>query len=565
MAGWTYHPSEPEVSVVSAREIRAPRGTLMTCKAWPQEAALRMLMNNLDPDVAERPEDLVVYGGTGKAARSWEAYDAIVRTLRTLESDETMLVQSGKPVAVFKTHSLAPRVLISNSMLVPKWADWDTFRELEQAGLTMYGQMTAGSWIYIGTQGILQGTFETFAEAARQRFDGTLRGTVTLTGGLGGMGGAQPLAVTMNEGVALCVEVDPSRIERRIKTRYLDRETSDLDEAVRWTEEARAAGEAVSIGLLGNCADVLPELLRRGFRPDLVTDQTSAHDPLGGYVPGGLSLDEADSLRTADAADYQRRSHDSMARHVEAMVAFLDAGAVVFDYGNNLRSGAETGGFERAYAYPGFVPAFIRPMFCEGKGPFRWAALSGDPEDIVKTDRAVAELFPENERLLRWLSMAQERVAFQGLPARICWLGYGERSRAGLRFNEMVARGEVGAPIVIGRDHLDAGSVASPYRETEAMKDGSDAIADWPILNALVNTAAGAHWVSVHHGGGVGIGYSIHAGMVVVADGTDEAAERLERVLTTDPGMGVVRHSDAGYDEALAVAAERGVRLPWRE
>jgi urocanate hydratase len=550
---------------VSAGEIRAPRGTEMTCKAWPQEAALRMLMNNLDPDVAERPEDLVVYGGTGKAARSWEAYDAIVRTLRTLESDETMLVQSGKPVAVFKTHPLAPRVLISNSMLVPKWADWDTFRELEQAGLTMYGQMTAGSWIYIGTQGILQGTFETFAEAAKQRFDGTLRGTVTLTGGLGGMGGAQPLAVTMNEGVALCVEVDPSRIERRIKTRYLDRETDDLDEAVRWAEDAKAAGEAVSIGLLGNCADVLPELLHRGFRPDLVTDQTSAHDPLGGYVPGGLSLDEADALRTADAAEYQRRSHDSMARHVEAMVAFLDAGAVVFDYGNNLRSGAETGGFDRAYAYPGFVPAFIRPMFCEGKGPFRWAALSGDPEDIVKTDRAVAELFPENERLKRWLSMAQERVAFQGLPARICWLGYGERSRAGLRFNEMVARGEVGAPIVIGRDHLDAGSVASPYRETEAMKDGSDAIADWPILNALVNTAAGAHWVSVHHGGGVGIGYSIHAGMVVVADGTDEAAERLERVLTTDPGMGVVRHADAGYDEALAVAAERGVRLPWRE
>jgi urocanate hydratase len=550
---------------VSAREIRAPRGTEMTCKAWPQEAALRMLMNNLDPDVAERPQDLVVYGGTGRAARSWGAFDAIVRTLRSLESDETMLVQSGKPVAVFKTHSLAPRVLISNSMLVPKWADWDTFRELEQAGLTMYGQMTAGSWIYIGTQGILQGTFETFAEAAKQRFDGALRGTVTLTGGLGGMGGAQPLAVTMNDGVALCVEVDPSRIERRIKTRYLDRETRDLDEAVRWAEDARAEGEAVSIGLLGNCADVLPELLRRGFRPDLVTDQTSAHDPLGGYVPRGLSLEEADALRTADAEEYQRRSRDSMARHVEAMVAFLDAGAVVFDYGNNLRSNAEDGGFDRAYAYPGFVPAFIRPMFCEGKGPFRWAALSGDPEDIVKTDRAVAELFPENERLVRWLQVAQERVAFQGLPARICWLGYGERSRAGLRFNEMVARGEVGAPIVIGRDHLDAGSVASPYRETEAMKDGSDALADWPILNALVNTAAGAHWVSVHHGGGVGIGYSIHAGMVVVADGTDEAAERLERVLTTDPGTGVVRHADAGYDEALAVAAERGVRLPWRE
>jgi urocanate hydratase len=548
-----------------AREIRAPRGTDLTCKAWPQEAALRMLMNNLDPDVAERPEDLVVYGGTGRAARSWDAFDAIVRTLRELESDETMLVQSGKPVAVFRTHPLAPRVLIANSMLVPKWADWDTFREFEHAGLTMYGQMTAGSWIYIGTQGILQGTYETFAEAAAQRFRGSLRGTVTLTGGLGGMGGAQPLAVTMNQGVALCVEVDPARIERRIKTRYLDRATDDLDEALRWTQEARSAGEAVSIGLVGNCAEVHPELLRRGFRPDLVTDQTSAHDPLGGYVPVGLSLEEAASLRDRDPEGYQRRAYDSMATHVGAMVGFLDAGAVVFDYGNNLRAGAEVGGFERAYAYPGFVPAFVRPMFCQGKGPFRWAALSGDPEDILKTDRAVAELFPRDERLQRWLSMAQERVAFQGLPARICWLGYGERATAGLRFNEMVASGELSAPIVIGRDHLDSGSVASPYRETEAMRDGSDAIADWPILNALINTAAGAHWVSVHHGGGVGIGYSIHAGMVVVADGTEEAAGRLERVLTTDPGMGVVRHADAGYEEALAVAAERGVRLPWRE
>jgi urocanate hydratase len=524
-----------------------------------------MLMNNLDPDVAERPEDLVVYGGTGRAARSWEAFDALVRTLRGLEDDETMLVQSGKPVAVFTTHRMAPRVLISNAMLVPKWADWDTFRDLEHAGLTMYGQMTAGSWIYIGTQGILQGTFETFAEAAHQRFGGSLKGTVTLTGGLGGMGGAQPLAVTMNEGVALCVEVDPSRIERRIKTRYLDRETADLDEALAWTARARAEGEATSIGLVGNCAEVLPELLRRGFRPDLVTDQTSAHDPLGGYVPARLSLGEAAALREADPAGYQRRAYESMARHVEAMVGFLDAGSVVFDYGNNLRAGAQTGGFERAYAYPGFVPAFVRPMFCEGKGPFRWAALSGDPEDIAKTDRTVAELFPENARLQRWLAMAAERVAFQGLPARICWLGYGERARAGLRFNEMVASGELSAPIVIGRDHLDSGSVASPYRETEAMKDGSDAIADWPILNALVNTAAGAHWVSVHHGGGVGIGYSIHAGMVVVADGTDEAAERLERVLTTDPGTGVVRHADAGYEEALAVARERGVRLPWLE
>jgi urocanate hydratase len=524
-----------------------------------------MLMNNLDPEVAERPEDLVVYGGTGRAARSWEAFDAIVRTLRDLEDDETLLVQSGKPVAVFRTHPTAPRVLISNAMLVPKWADWDTFRELEHAGLTMYGQMTAGSWIYIGTQGILQGTYETFAEAAHQRFGGSLRGTVTLTGGLGGMGGAQPLAVTMNEGVALCVDVDPVRIERRIKTRYLDRETADLDEALRWVDEAKAAGDGVSIGLLGNCAEVLPELLHREFRPDLVTDQTSAHDPLGGYVPAGLSLEQAAALRSGDPDDYQRRAHASMARHVEAMVGFLDAGAVVFDYGNNLRAGAEAGGFDRAYAYPGFVPAFIRPMFCQGKGPFRWAALSGEAEDIAKTDRAVAELFPGDERLHRWLAMAGERVAYQGLPARICWLGYGDRAKAGLRFNEMVASGELSAPIVIGRDHLDAGSVASPYRETESMKDGSDAIADWPILNALVNTAAGAHWVSVHHGGGVGIGYSIHAGMVVVADGSEEAAVRLDRVLTSDPGMGVVRHADAGYDEALAVAAERGVRLPWRE
>ena len=526
-----------------------------------------MLMNNLDPEVAERPEDLVVYGGTGRAARSWEAYDAIVRTLRGLGDEETLLVQSGKPVAVFRTHDQAPRVLISNSMLVPKWADWDTFRELEDAGLTMYGQMTAGSWIYIGTQGILQGTFETFAEAASQRFDGSLAGTVTLTGGLGGMGGAQPLAVTMNGGVALCVEVDPARIERRVKTGYLDRETDDVDQALGWVEEAKRAREAVSVGLVGNCAEVLPALLRRGFRPDLVTDQTSAHDPLGGYVPSGLSLDDATAIRATDPELYQRRAYASMADHAEAMVGFLEAGAVVFDYGNNLRAGAEQGGLdrERAFAYPGFVPAFIRPMFCEGKGPFRWAALSGDPEDITKTDRAVASLFPENERLQRWLEMAGDRVAYQGLPARICWLGYGERAEAGLRFNEMVASGELSAPVVIGRDHLDSGSVASPYRETEAMRDGSDAIADWPILNALVNTAAGAHWVSVHHGGGVGIGYSIHAGMVVVADGTENAAARLERVLTSDPGMGVVRHADAGYDAALEVAAERGVRLPWRE
>jgi urocanate hydratase len=550
---------------MGAREVRAPRGTTLSCKGWAQEAALRMLMNNLDPEVAERPEDLVVYGGTGKAARNWESFDAIVRSLRALENDETLLVQSGKPVAVFRTHEMAPRVLISNAMLVPKWADWETFRELEDAGLTMYGQMTAGSWIYIGTQGILQGTYETLAEAAAQRFGGSLKGTITLTGGLGGMGGAQPLAVAMSGGVALCVEVDPSRIERRLKSRYLDRETDQLDQAARWAEESRAQGEAVSIGLVGNCADVLPELLRRGFRPDLVTDQTSAHDPLGGYVPAGLSIQEAGELRTSDPDEYEKQAYDSMARHCEAMVGFMDGGAVVFDYGNNLRAGARAGGFARAFEYPGFVPAFIRPMFCEGRGPFRWAALSGDPEDILKTDRAVADLFPDDDRLQRWLRMAEERVAYQGLPARICWLGYGERAKAGLRFNQMVARGELAAPIVIGRDHLDSGSVASPYRETEGMRDGSDAIADWPILNALVNTAAGAHWVSVHHGGGVGIGYSIHAGMVVVADGTDETAGRLERVLTTDPGMGVVRHADAGYEKALDVAKARGVRLPWRE
>jgi len=528
---------------------------------------MRMLMNNLDPEVAERPEDLVVYGGTGRAARSWEAYDAIVRTLTTLTDDETMLVQSGKPVGVFRTHPYAPRVLISNSMLVPKWADWDTFRELEHAGLTMYGQMTAGSWIYIGTQGILQGTYETLAECATQHLGGSLAGTVTLTGGLGGMGGAQPLAVTMNGGVALCIDVDPVRIERRIKTRYLDRETDSLDTALAWVAEAKDAREAVSIGLLGNCAEVLPGLVARGWQPEIVTDQTSAHDPLGGYVPAELSLEDAVALRESDPAEYERRAYASMAAHVDAIVTFLERGAVAFDYGNNLRAGAEIGGLahDRAYAYPGFVPAFVRPMFCEGKGPFRWAALSGDPEDIAKTDRAVAELFPDDERLHRWLDMAAERVAFQGLPARICWLGYGERAKAGLRFNEMVASGEVSAPIVIGRDHLDSGSVASPFRETEAMADGSDAIADWPILNALVNTAAGAHWVSVHHGGGVGIGYSIHAGMVVVADGTEDARERLERVLTSDPGMGVIRHADAGYERAREVARGRGVRIPMDE
>jgi urocanate hydratase len=551
---------------MSHRNIRAPRGTDLSCRSWPQEAAMRMLMNNLDPEVAERPEDLVVYGGTGRAARSWEAYDAIVRTLRTLGDDETLLVQSGKPVAVFRTHDLAPRVLISNSMLVPKWADWETFRALEAQGLTMYGQMTAGSWIYIGTQGILQGTYETLAECAHQHFGDSLAGTITLTGGLGGMGGAQPLAVTMNGGVALCVDVDPGRIERRIQTRYLDRMTADLDEAVDWAEAAKASREAVSIGVVGNTAEVFPALLGRGFAADVVTDQTSAHDPLGGYVPEGLSLPEADALRR-EPDEYVQRSYESMAHQVDAMVDFAEAGSVVFDYGNNLRAGAVEGGLDRdrAYSFPGFVPAFVRPLFCEGKGPFRWAALSGDPADIAATDRAVAELFPDNDRLHRWLRMAAERVAFQGLPARICWLGYGERDRAGERFNEMVASGEVSAPIVIGRDHLDAGSVASPNRETEAMLDGSDAIADWPILNALINTAAGAHWVSVHHGGGVGIGYSIHAGMVVVADGTANAGERLARVLRSDPGMGVVRHVDAGYDRAIDVAHERGVRVPMEE
>ncbi|HZB04033.1 MAG TPA: urocanate hydratase [Actinomycetota bacterium] len=547
------------------REIRAPRGSELSCQAWPQEAALRMLMNNLDPEVAERPEDLIVYGGTGKAARDWNAFESIVRALRELGSDQTLLVQSGKPVGVFRTHVEAPRVLISNAMLVPKWADWETFRELERAGLTMYGQMTAGSWIYIGTQGILQGTYETLAELASQGFDGSLRGRVTLSAGLGGMGGAQPLAVTMNEGVALIVEVDPERIERRLKTRYLDRSTDDLDEAIRWAEEARTMGDAVSIGLLGNAAETHPALFRRGFRPDVVTDQTSAHDPVDGYVPGGLSLEEAAAMRRSDPGEYAKRSYEAMATQCRAMVAFMDAGAVVFDYGNNLRAGAKEGGFDRAFDYPGFVPAFIRPQFCEGKGPFRWVALSGDPEDIETTDRAIMELFPRDERLHRWLRMAEERVAYQGLPARICWLGYGERHLAGLRFNELVASGRVKAPIVIGRDHLDAGSVASPNRETEGMRDGSDAIADWPILNALVNTAAGAHWVSVHHGGGVGIGSSIHAGMVVVADGSEEASRRLERVLLTDPGTGVIRHADAGYDRAIEVARERGVRLPWLE
>jgi urocanate hydratase len=515
--------------------------------------------------VAERPEDLVVYGGTGRAARSWEAFDAIVRELRRLGDDETLLVQSGKPVAVFRTHEWAPRVLIANSNLVGRWANWDTFRELERAGLTMYGQMTAGSWIYIGTQGILQGTYETFAELARQHFDGSLRGRVVLTAGLGGMGGAQPLAVTMNEGVVLVIEVDEARARRRLDIGYVNRLTNSLDEALAWARSAASVGEALSIALVGNAAEIEPALVSRGEHFDAVTDQTSAHDALNGYVPAGLSVLDAASLRQADPDEYVRRSMASMADHVRAMLALQSTGAVTFDYGNNLRAQAQAAGVPNAFDFPGFVPAFIRPLFAEGKGPFRWAALSGDPEDIQRTDEAVLRLFPENEALHRWIRMAREKVPFQGLPARICWLGYGERSKAGLAFNELVRTGEVSAPIVIGRDHLDAGSVASPNRETEAMRDGSDAIADWPLLNALVNTAAGATWVSIHHGGGTGIGYSQHAGMVVVADGTELAAQKLARVLTTDPGMGVARHVDAGYERAIEVAKERGVRIPMLE
>jgi urocanate hydratase len=524
-----------------------------------------MLMNNLDPDVAERPDDLVVYGGTGRAARSWEAFDAIVRTLRELADDETLLVQSGKPVGVFRTNVWAPRVLIANSNLVPEWATWDEFRRLEELGLTMYGQMTAGSWIYIGSQGIVQGTYECFAEIARRRHRGSLAGTITLTAGLGGMGGAQPLAVTMNGGVALCVEVDPERIRRRLETRYLDEVADDLADAVARCRAARDARRALSVGLVGNAAEVLPALLAAGFEADIVTDQTSAHDPLVGYVPDGMSLAEADALRAEDPDAYIKRSRAAIAAHCAAMVGFLDRGAEVFDYGNSLRAEARNGGFERAFAYPGFVPAYVRPLFCEGKGPFRWVALSGDPADIAATDRAVLEEFGDDERLVRWIEQAQDRIAFQGLPARICWLGYGDRARLGLRFNAMVASGELSAPIVIGRDHLDAGSVASPYRETEGMADESDAIADWPLLNALVTTASGASWVSIHHGGGVGIGRSIHAGMVCLADGTELAAEKLERVLTADPGTGVMRHVDAGYPRAIEVAEERGVRIPMRE
>jgi urocanate hydratase len=550
---------------VGSRTVRSPRGTGISCRGWPQEAALRMLMNNLDPEVAERPEELVVYGGTGRAARSWQAFDAIVRTLRTLGDDETLLVQSGKPVGVFGTHEWAPRVLIANSNLVGDWDNWDEFRRLEELGLTMYGQMTAGSWIYIGSQGIVQGTYECFAEIARRRFGGSLAGTVTVTAGLGGMGGAQPLAITMNGGVALCVEVDPERIRRRLETGYLDEPADDLEDAVARCMSAKAERRALSVGLCANAADVLPALQAMGFEADVVTDQTSAHDPLNGYVPNLITPDEAEELRAADPGEYVRRSRAAMAAHCAAMVGFLDAGAEVFDYGNSLRAEAELGGFERAFAYPGFVPAYIRPLFCRGSGPFRWVALSGDPGDIAATDRAVVEELPGDEGLARWIRLAGERISFQGLPSRICWAGYGERHRLGLRFNEMVRSGELRAPIVIGRDHLDSGSVASPYRETEAMADGSDPIADWPLLNALVNTAAGASWVSIHDGGGVGIGRSIHAGMVCVADGSELAARKLERVLRCDPGTGIARHADAGYERALEVAAERGVRIPMRE
>jgi urocanate hydratase len=548
----------------STRIIRAPRGTALSCKGWPQEAALRMLMNNLDPDVAERPDDLIVYGGSGKAARNWPAFDAIVDSLRALEHDETLLVQSGKPVGVFRTHAGAPRVIIANAMLVPAWATWENFRDLEHRGLTMYGQMTAGSWIYIGTQGILQGTYETFAAAARRHFGGGLTGKLVVSAGLGGMGGAQPLAATMNGAAALVVEVDPQRIARRLATRYLDESTRDLDEALRRVTDWKRNGVARSIGLEANAADVMPELVRREVIPDVLTDQTSAHDALAGYVPRGMSLAEATVLRERQPDVYVERSRASMARHVEAMLTLQQRGAVTFDYGNNIRAQAKLAGVANAFDIPGFVPEYVRPLFCEGKGPFRWAALSGNPDDIRATDEAALEMFADDEALCRWIRLARERVAFQGLPARIFWLGYGERARFGLKINELVRRGVVSAPIVIGRDHLDTGSVASPNRETEGMRDGSDAIADWPILNALLNASAGATWVSVHHGGGVGIGYSLHAGMVIVADGTREADEKLERVLTCDPGIGVARHADAGYPEAIATADARGIRIPMR-
>ena len=542
--------------------IRAPRGTELQTKGWVQEAALRMLMNNLDPEVAEKPEELVVYGGIGRAARNWESYNAIVDSLKTLESDETLLVQSGKPVAIFKSHEDAPRVLLANSNLVPKWANWDHFRELEKKGLMMYGQMTAGSWIYIGTQGILQGTYETFGEAARQHFDGSLKGTLTLTAGLGGMGGAQPLAVTMNGGVVIAIDVDKRSIDRRIEKRYCDKYTESLEEALAIANEYKEKKEPISIGLLGNAAEILPELVNRNIIPDLVTDQTSAHDPLNGYIPVGYTLEEAAKLREEDPERYVQLSKESMTKHVEAMLAMQEKGAITFDYGNNIRQVAFDEGLKNAFDFPGFVPAFIRPLFCEGKGPFRWVALSGDPEDIYKTDEVILRELADNEHLCNWIRMARQQVEFQGLPSRICWLGYGERAKFGRIINEMVANGELSAPIVIGRDHLDCGSVASPNRETEAMKDGSDAVADWPILNALINSVNGASWVSVHHGGGVGMGYSLHAGMVIVADGTEAAAKRIERVLTSDPGMGVVRHVDAGYDLAVETAKEKGVNIP---
>ncbi len=545
--------------------IRAPRGTQLRCKGWQQEAALRMLMNNLDPEVAEAPEELVVYGGTGKAARDWPSFYAIVRSLESLENDETLLIQSGKPVGILRTHAMAPRVLIANANLVGKWSNWEVFRELEKKGLMMYGQMTAGSWIYIGSQGIVQGTYETFAEAGRRHFGGSLEGKLIVSGGMGGMGGAQPLAATMTGARFLGIDVDPKRIQKRVESGYCDRIATSVDEALQLLTEAGQKGAALSVGLVGNAADVLPELIRRNVIPEIVTDQTSAHDPLNGYVPNGMSLDAALALRAKDSEQYVALSMAAMGKHVEAMLELKRRGAVVFDYGNNLRTNAKLAGVDDAFEIPGFVPEYIRPLFCEGKGPFRWVALSGDPEDIRKTDRLVLSLFPQDESLKRWIKLAGERIHFQGLPARICWLGYGQRAKLGLAMNELVRSGEISAPIVIGRDHLDTGSVASPYRETEGMVDGSDAVADWPLLNALVNTAAGASWVSIHNGGGVGIGYSQHAGMVVVADGTNEAALRLERVLTTDPGMGVLRHADAGYPQALSFARTSGLRLPMAE
>ncbi|MED4871588.1 urocanate hydratase [Geobacillus stearothermophilus] len=550
------------MTMAEKRTVSPPAGTERRAKGWIQEAALRMLNNNLHPDVAERPEELIVYGGIGKAARNWECYEAIVDTLLRLENDETLLIQSGKPVAVFRTHPDAPRVLIANSNLVPAWATWDHFHELDKKGLIMYGQMTAGSWIYIGSQGIVQGTYETFAEVARQHFGGTLAGTITLTAGLGGMGGAQPLAVTMNGGVCLAIEIDPARIQRRLDTKYLDTMTDSLEAALAMAKRAKEEKKALSIGLVGNAAEVLPRLVEMGFVPDVLTDQTSAHDPLNGYIPAGLTLDEAAELRARDPKQYIARAKQSIAAHVRAMLAMQKQGAVTFDYGNNIRQVAKDEGVDDAFSFPGFVPAYIRPLFCEGKGPFRWVALSGDPEDIYKTDEVILREFSDNERLCHWIRMAQKRIKFQGLPARICWLGYGERAKFGKIINDMVAKGELKAPIVIGRDHLDSGSVASPNRETEGMKDGSDAIADWPILNALLNAVGGASWVSVHHGGGVGMGYSIHAGMVIVADGTKEAEKRLERVLTTDPGLGVVRHADAGYELAIRTAKEKGIDMP---